>query len=360
MIETQMGHRDSSKLIAHIESFKPKKVLEIGCGYGRNLVLFNPKIEVTGIDFSSSMLKHAKNVCKGKKNIKLIKLNVIDGLDFFNDNSFDIVFTDTVLAHIPDKDIAKVIDEIKRIAKHRVIIKEADKRKRKLMQILFKKWHEIHRNYAPYQFQFVKDTDFLEWEKKMDKTEEVLNEIENSSQSLNVGIFKHRRSMNSIPIIGRQKGSLLEQLVIKHNPKMILEIGTLVGYSAILIARHLKKGKIISLELDKEAAKKAQFYIDKAELSNKITIIVGDAKEIIKKLDEKFDFVFIDAAKDEYFQYLKLAENKIKKGGIIVADNAKIFAENMGDYLEYVRSSGKYKSKFYDFGSDGIEVSIKI
>ncbi|MDO8538486.1 MAG: class I SAM-dependent methyltransferase [archaeon] len=166
MIDTQMGHRDSSKLIEHIESFKPKKVLEVGCGYGRNLLLFNSKIEVTGIDFSPSMLKHAKAFCKGKKNIKLIQANVVEGLDSFKDNSFDVVFTDTVLAHIPDKDIAKVIDEIKRVAKHRVIIKEADKRKRKLFQILFKKWHEIHRNYAPYEFHFVKDADFLEWVKK--------------------------------------------------------------------------------------------------------------------------------------------------------------------------------------------------
>ena len=166
MIQTQMGHRNSSKLISYIESFKPKTVLEIGCGYGRNLVLFNLKISLTGIDFSPSMLKHAKELCKGKKNIELIQMNIVNGLDKFKNNSFDVVFTDTVLAHIPDKDIAKVIGEIKRIAKYRVIIKEADTRKRKIFQILFKKWHEIHRNYSPYGFEFVPEKDFLEWVKK--------------------------------------------------------------------------------------------------------------------------------------------------------------------------------------------------
>lgn len=175
----------------------------------------------------------------------------------------------------------------------------------------------------------------------------VLKEIESQSQ---------RQFM---PIVGPVKGKLLEKLVKKYQPKMILEIGTLVGYSAILMARHLKKGKIITLEIDAKAADIARSNIEKAGLANKIDIIVGNAKRTIKKLDKKFDFIFIDAAKEEYIIYLRLLEGEMKKGCVIVADNAKVFAEFMKDYLDYVRHSGKYKSRFYDFGFDGMEASIK-
>ncbi len=201
--------------------------------------------------------------------------------------------------------------------------------------------------------------------RKHDKTEAVLEGIESvSALELPPIVGWHRKetvlNRRFLPIIGRKKGALLEKLVRKQKPKFILEIGTLVGYSAILMARNLKKGKIISLEIDKNAAKIAQENIANADLSDKVEIVVGDAKKTIKKLDKRFDFIFIDAKKEEYFAYLKLLENKMKKGCVIVADNAKIFAEAMEDYLYHVRNSGVYKSEFYDFGTDGVEVSTRL
>jgi predicted O-methyltransferase YrrM len=77
-------------------------------------------------------------------------------------------------------------------------------------------------------------------------------------------------------------------------------------------------------------------------------------------LTGKFDMVFIDAAKEEYFDYLKLMEKKLHKGSVIVADNAGIFADQMKEYLDNVRSSGKYTSKYMPFGEDGVEVSVKL
>ena len=70
---------------------------------------------------------------------------------------------------------------------------------------------------------------------------------------------------------------------------------------------------------------------------------------------------FIDALKEEYLKYLKLLERsrKLRKGSVIIADNAKIFADEMEDYLRYVRTSNNYTSHFYDFGDDGMEVSIR-
>jgi predicted O-methyltransferase YrrM len=88
-------------------------------------------------------------------------------------------------------------------------------------------------------------------------------------------------------------------------------------------------------------------------------VVHGDALEVIPKLSGKFDFIFIDAEKSEYLQYLKLAENRISKNCVVVADNVKIFKNTLGDYLNHVRNPKNYKSKTYDLGFDAIEVSVK-
>ncbi|OGD91307.1 hypothetical protein A3D07_01440 [Candidatus Curtissbacteria bacterium RIFCSPHIGHO2_02_FULL_42_15] len=161
-----------------------------------------------------------------------------------------------------------------------------------------------------------------------------------------------------LPIIGRVKGQVLVRIVESENPQRILEIGTLVGYSAILMAKHLPKGaKIVSIEVDKNSASQARKNIAEAQLEEKIELIVGDARREIKKLKEKFDVLFLDAAKE---QYLKLAEPKLKEGAIVVADNVKIFKDDMADFLEYVRQSGRFRSERIDFGQDAVEVAIKL
>jgi len=165
-----------------------------------------------------------------------------------------------------------------------------------------------------------------------------------------------------LPIIGREKGALIEKIVKKNKPKNCLEIGTLLGYSAILIARNLSKdAKLTTVEISPSFAKASEENIKEAGLSAKVKLKVGDALKVIPKLKEKFNFVFIDATKEEYLDYLKLLENKnISAGTVVIADNAKIFVEYMADYLDYVRNSGNYKSKYYDFGHDAMEVSIKL
>ena len=159
----------------------------------------------------------------------------------------------------------------------------------------------------------------------------------------------------------------------KNKAKTALEIGTLAGYSAILIASLLsnhvnrKKAVVTTIEIDKKIASVAMNNVQKAGFSDKIEIIVGDALEAIPKLDQKFDLLFLDAAKDEYLRYLKMAEQKnLHKGSIIVADNVGVSEKEMLDYLEYVRNSGYYKSEtieteleFTPGVKDAIEMSIK-
>jgi predicted O-methyltransferase YrrM len=166
---------------------------------------------------------------------------------------------------------------------------------------------------------------------------------------------------NFLPIIGPHKGKFLAEEVKKAKPQHLLEVGTLIGYSTILMGKELTaEAEIVTIEIHRDEAELAGKNIHRANIPPKIKIITGDAIQVIPTLNGQFDFVFIDAEKDEYFQYLKLAENKLKKGTVVFADNAGIFAEQMGDYLDYVRNSGNYKSRYVQVGGDGVEISVKL
>jgi len=177
----------------------------------------------------------------------------------------------------------------------------------------------------------------------------------------------------SLPSIGPVKGKIIEDMIQDYKPKRILEIGTLYGYSAILMGSMLPEeqeqnhGKVTSIEIDKKFANIARKNIEDAALDKKVEVLCGDALDIIPKLNEKFGMVFLDGTKEEYFKYLKLVENNVEKGAVIVADNVGVFETSMRDYLEYVRNSGRYNSRtleteleFDSNTKDAIEVSIKI
>ena len=173
-----------------------------------------------------------------------------------------------------------------------------------------------------------------------------------------------------IPSIGPIKGKIITGIIQKYNPRNILEIGTLYGYSAILMADTLKGAdeKVVTIEIDKSIAGIARKNIADASLLNKIDVIVGNALDEIPGLNSKFDLLFLDAAKNEYLKYLELAQkNDLKRGTIVVADNVEISKNEMRDYLEYVRNSTIYESKtiettveFTPNVKDALEVSIKV
>ena len=177
--------------------------------------------------------------------------------------------------------------------------------------------------------------------------QKVLNDIEKQSE------------INFLPIIGPVKGPALVRIIGKYGIKDVLEVGALVGYSAILMAGSLPAdGHVVSVEKNPESARIARGNIEKAGLNEKITLVTGDALKVIPGLNDDFDLVFIDAAKDEYLSYLQAAEPLLRRHGVVFADNAKVFADQMSDYLAYVRESGKYQSRFVDFGGDGVEISV--
>ena len=191
----------------------------------------------------------------------------------------------------------------------------------------------------------------------MSKAEMVLREIEDVAR---------RRFL---PIIGPSRGQILVEVIREIKPKRILEVGALIGYSAILMGKELgSDSHLITIEIDANNAKIAEENIRRADILPTMEVLVGDAIEVIPRLKGMFDLVFIDADKTEYLEYLRLIEDKLHKGSVIVADNV----EHAPPYLDYVKSSEKYSSKFIPvsavvFGHprrhrrrEGLEVSVTL
>lgn len=164
-----------------------------------------------------------------------------------------------------------------------------------------------------------------------------------------------------LPIVGQRKGRILRDVVREHKPKRVLEVGTLVGYSAITLGMEMEEGSdIVTIEYDEDEAQEARENIAEAELRVNVKVIVGDALEIIPELEGVFDMVFLDAAKHQYLEYLMLAEGMLREGGVVVADNVGFMSRSMRGYLDRVRNSGEYKSRFVRSNGDGLEISVKI
>jgi predicted O-methyltransferase YrrM len=184
---------------------------------------------------------------------------------------------------------------------------------------------------------------------KQSNAEKILRQIEKLAQQ------------ESLPIVGPDRGKILADEVRKAKPRHVLEVGTLVGYSAILMGKELDEdAEVVTVEINRDAAKAAKENVEKADISPKVTIILGNAVEVIPALNGPFDFAFIDAKKNEYLKYLKLAEDKFQRGTVVVADNVGISGDQMSDYLNYVRNSGNYGSRYVQVEDDGLEISVRI
>ncbi len=132
----------------------------------------------------------------------------------------------------------------------------------------------------------------------------------------------HLKVMSPRMLSGHLQGSFLSLISKLHRPACILEIGTYTGYSAICLAKGLPDaGRLITLDINEETADMARRYFKEAGLDNKIELKTGDAREIIPSLHETFDLVFIDADKRNYSAYFDLVIDKVRHGGLIVADN---------------------------------------
>ena len=126
---------------------------------------------------------------------------------------------------------------------------------------------------------------------------------------------------NKFPIVSKATAKFLAQIVLIKNPDKILEIGTNVGFSAITMAKVLRRGMIYTIDYRADLQKKALENFKKFKVENKIKLLNGRANDVLSELDEKFDIIFIDADKRGYLGYLDYAVEHLNSGGIILVDN---------------------------------------
>ena len=148
--------------------------------------------------------------------------------------------------------------------------------------------------------------------------------------------IKEKALNEHIPIIMDDTLEVVGQVLKELKPNKILEIGTAVGYSAICFSKYLAEdGKIDTIERDEERASEAKINIKDLNLEEKINIIVGDAVEILPTINEKYDAIFIDAAKGKYPIFLKEAIRMLSDKGIIIADNILYKGYTLSDYNKH-------------------------
>ena len=162
-----------------------------------------------------------------------------------------------------------------------------------------------------------------------------------------------------LPAIGREKGRLMRRLIERHRPRRAIELGSLFGYSAILIGASLPpRGHLTCVEANEFLAGVVKRNADAAGLGKRVNVIAGDALRVIPLLRSRFDFALIDAAKEDYLDYLRSLEPKLVRGAVVVADNTGMYRREVKPYLDYVRESGRYQTREYEFESDCMEASI--
>lgn len=148
--------------------------------------------------------------------------------------------------------------------------------------------------------------------------------------------IKQEALANHIPIIMDDTLEVIEERLSQNPPKRILEIGAAVGYSAICFTEYLADGgKIDTIEREVDRVEQAKENFKRAEVEDKITIYEGDALEILPTLNDKYDMVFIDAAKGKYPFFLAQALRLLDKSGIIFADNILYKGYVMSDYNKH-------------------------
>lgn len=137
-----------------------------------------------------------------------------------------------------------------------------------------------------------------------------------------VNDYTMQHHSEAIMLSGHLQGKVLEMVSCMINPERILEIGTFTGYSGLCLAKGLSEGGILhTIELREDDALRAKGYFNRSSYANQIILHTGNALQIIPKLDETWDLVFIDADKPSYIEYFNLVFPRLRKNGFILADN---------------------------------------
>mgnify|MGYP002595081650 CR=1 FL=1 len=170
-----------------------------------------------------------------------------------------------------------------------------------------------------------------------------------------------------VPIIRKEMQSFLKLLLAMQKPMRILEVGTAVGFSAVLMAEYAPKGcQIVTIENYEKRIPIAKANFERAGKKEQITLLEGDATEILPQLEGQFDMIFMDAAKGQYINFMPQVLRLLKTGGVLVSDNvlqdgdiawqAEFFAdeEEQGECLPML--SGEAAQSVFDGDYDEIEL----
>ena len=185
-------------------------------------------------------------------------------------------------------------------------------------------------------------------------------------------IEKYAKEHN-VPIMEKTGIEFLTEYIKEHNVKNILEIGTAIGYSAIKMALVDDKIKVTTIERDNERYLEALKNIKEFGLEKRITLVLGDASLV--DVSDKYDLIFIDAAKAQYINFFEKFSKNLNKNGVIISDNIgfhgmvesnerienrnlRQLVNKIRNYIDYLKENKKFTNEFYKIG-DGSSVSIK-
>ncbi|MBO4326599.1 MAG: O-methyltransferase [Clostridia bacterium] len=180
---------------------------------------------------------------------------------------------------------------------------------------------------------------------------------------------------NSVPVLRPDSASLLSTLTALKKPCRILEAGSAIGYSAILMAKAAPDTKIETVEIDPDMAGIARANIAKAGFGDRIRVILGDASDVFPALSGNFDMIFLDSAKGQYVRLLDDVVRLLSPGGLLVADNCIFYGKvyddpasaphkhrtivaNMRSFLERVLCGNEFQGTLLETG-DGMLVAVR-
>ena len=189
--------------------------------------------------------------------------------------------------------------------------------------------------------------------------------------------IEKQEHIDNVPIIRKEMESFLRVMLYIKKPKRILELGTAVGYSAILMSECIDEdGKITTIENYEKRIVEAKKNIELSGKGQIIELLEGDATEVMKTLpSQQFDFVFMDAAKAQYIYFLPEVLRLMKKGAVLITDNVlqegdliesrfvverrdRTIHKRMREYLEVVKNHEELETSIVPIG-DGITISVK-
>lgn len=180
---------------------------------------------------------------------------------------------------------------------------------------------------------------------------------------------------NNIPIMQKDGIEFLTNYIKEHNVKKILEIGCAIGYSAIRMCLVHDDISVVTVERDESRYKEAIKNIKEFNLEKRINVIFDDAFNV--DLSDKFDLIFIDAAKSQYIKFFEKFKNNLLNNGVIVSDNLDFhglvhkdlnqiesrnvrgIVRKLNNYIEFLNTNKEFKTDFYSIG-DGIGISYRI